>query len=60
MTNKEFRDNLAKEMRSAYEERNRQLEEAENLPVNKFVKKHTKKKIMETFYKKIDELKKRP
>lgn len=60
MTNKEFRSDLAKEMRDKYDERNEQLEQIDKLPLTEPVKESAKKEIMDNFYKEMDEMKTRP
>lgn len=60
MTNKEFRSNLAKEMRDKYNERNEKLEQVDKLPLSESVKELAKREIMENFYKEMDEMKSRP
>lgn len=60
MSNKTVKDNLAKEIQNLYKERDKQIEDVEKLSINKQVKNHTKKKILETFHKKLGEIKTRP
>jgi len=60
MRNKTFRDDLLKKWEVYTKKKNNQIEDTEKLQVNKLIKNHTKKKIMETFYKKLEEIKKRP
>lgn len=59
-SNRDYRDNLAKEMRNKYNERNEQLEQIDKLPLTEAVKKSARKDIMEAFYKEMEEFKKRP
>ena len=60
MTNKKFRDDLAKEMRDKYNERNEKLEQAENLSFSDGLKEQMKKEIMENFDQEMEEMKSRP
>lgn len=60
MTNKKFRDDLAKEMRDKYNERNEKLEQAEKSSFSSGLKEQMKKEIMDNFTKEMDEMKSRP
>lgn len=60
MTNKKFRDDLAKEMRDKYKERNEKLEQAEKSSFSSGLKEQMKKEIMDNFTKEMDEMKSRP
>ena len=60
MTNKKFRDDLAKEMRDKYNERNEKLEQAEKSSFPSGLKEQMKKEIMDNFTKEMDEMKSRP
>lgn len=59
-TNREFRSDLAREMRDKRKERNEQLRQIYKLPISESVKESAKKDIMETFYKQTEEFKSRP
>lgn len=60
MTNKNFRDDLAKEMRDKYNERNEKLEQAEKSSFSSGLKEQMKKEIMDNFTKEMDEMKTKP
>ncbi len=59
-TNKEFRSDLAKEMRNKRKEKNIQLEQVESSKFSQWLKEQMSKEIKENFEKKIDEIKSRP
>jgi len=59
-TNREFRSDLAKEMRDKRKERDEQLKQIDKLPLSEPVKESAKKDIMEAFYKQMEEFKNRP
>lgn len=59
-TNREFRSDLAKEMRDKRKERDEQLRQIDKLPLSEPVKESAKKDIMEAFYKQMEEFKSRP
>lgn len=60
MTNKEFRSDLAKEMRDKYKKRNEQLEQIDKLPITKETKESARKDIMDNFNQEMEEMKTRP
>lgn len=60
MTNKKFRDDLAKEMRDKYNERNKRLEEAEKSSSSDGLKEQMNKEIMDNFNQEMEEMKSRP
>lgn len=60
MTNKEFRSDLAKEMRTKYNERNEELESIEKSPYSEWLKEQMRKEIMDNFYEEMDKMKTRP
>jgi len=59
-TNKEFRSDLAKEMRDKFDKRNEDLNQIDRLPISEELKEMNRKAIMDNFYAEIDEMKKRP
>lgn len=59
-TNKEFRSDLAKEMRDKLKERNEKLEQVEKSSLSEWIKEQKRKEIMDNFEKQIDEIENRP
>ncbi len=59
-TNKEFRSDLAKEMRDKRKERDAQLEQIEKSQFSEWLKENMRKEIKENFEREIDEMKNRP
>ena len=60
MTNKKFRDDLAKEMRDKFNERNEQLKQIDSLPLPEELKEQNRKAIMENFEKQMEEVRTKP
>jgi hypothetical protein len=59
MTNKKFRDDLAKEMRDKFNERN-ELKQIDSLPLPEELKEQSRKAIMENFEKQMEEVRTKP
>lgn len=59
-TNKEFRDDLAKELWAKYQKRNEQLGQVNQLPISAEIKESAKKEIEENFSREYHNIKARP